>query len=117
MIPYTVDYIEHIDGSINNFKYFTFTPRPLMHGDMYKMDDELSALLIEVHRNIGFLKGLFKYAPNREAFVELMLLKECTYSRMIDYDTLTFHEVLASRGSEKTILHQLLISNWHTRKR
>ncbi len=54
-----------------------------------------------VHRNIGFLKGLFKYAPNREAFVELMLLKECTYSRMIDYDTLTFHDVLASRGSGK----------------
>ena len=54
-----------------------------------------------VHRNMGFLKGLFKYAPNREAFVELMLLKECTYSRMIDYDTLTFHDVLASRGSGK----------------
>lgn len=62
-----------------------------------------------VHRNIGFLKGLFKYAPNREEFVELMLLKECTYFRMIDYDTLTFHDVLASRGSGKTILHQLLI--------
>lgn len=54
-----------------------------------------------VHRNIGFLKGLFKYAPNREEFVELMLLKECTYFRMIDYDTLTFHDVLASRGSGK----------------
>ena len=23
-----------------------------MHGDMYKMDDKLSALLIEAHRNI-----------------------------------------------------------------
>ena len=54
-----------------------------------------------VHRNIGFLKGLFKYAPNREEFVELMLLKECTYFRMIDYDTLTFHDVHASRGSGK----------------
>ena len=30
MIPYTGDYIEHIDGSINNFKYYTFTPRPLV---------------------------------------------------------------------------------------
>lgn len=104
MIPYIGDYIEHIDGSIDNFKYFTFTPRPLMHGDMYKMDDELSTFLIEAHRNIGILKGLFKYAPNREAFVELMLLKECTYSRMIDYDTLTFHDVLASRGSGKNAI-------------
>ncbi len=34
MIPYTGDYIEHIDDSIHNFKYYTFTPRPLIHGDM-----------------------------------------------------------------------------------
>lgn len=46
-----------------------------MRGDMYQMDDELSTLLIETHRNIGFLEGLVKYAPNKEAFAELMLLK------------------------------------------
>ena len=102
MIPYTGDYIEHIDGSINNFKYYTFTPRPLMNGDMYKMDDELSALLIEAHRNIGFLEGLFKYAKNKEAFAELMLLKECTYSRMNDYDTPAFQDILISRGNGKS---------------
>ena len=56
MIPYTGDYIEHIDDNTDNFKYYTFTPRPLMNGYMYKMDDELSALLIEAHRNIGFLR-------------------------------------------------------------
>lgn len=65
MIPYTGDYTEHIDDSINNFNYYTFTPRPLMHGDLYKMDDELSTLLIEAHRNIRFLKELLKYAPNK----------------------------------------------------
>ncbi len=101
MIPYTGDYIEHIDDSINNFKYYTFTPRPLMHGDMYKMDDELSALLIEAHRNVGFLEGLLKYAPNKNVFSELMLLKECTYSLMVDYDGLSFQEVLVSRGGDK----------------
>lgn len=52
MLPYTGEYIGHIDNNKNNLKYYTFAPRPLMHGDMYKMDDELSALLIEVHRNI-----------------------------------------------------------------
>ena len=51
MLPYTGDYIEHIDDNIDDFKYYTFTPRPLMHGDMYKMDDELSALL---HKNSSF---------------------------------------------------------------
>ena len=101
MIPYTGDYIEHIDSNQNNFKYYTFTPRPLMHGDMYKMDEELSALLIEAHRNIGFLEGLLKYAPNKDAFSELMLLKECAYSLMIDYDSPTFQDVLVSRGSGK----------------
>lgn len=101
MLPYTGDYIEHIDDNINDFKYYTFTPRPLMHGDMYKMDDELSALLIEAHRNIGFLEGLLKYAPNKDAFSELMQLKECAYSLMIDYDSPTFQDVLVSRGSGK----------------
>ena len=101
MLPYTGDYIEHIDDNIDDFKYYTFTPRPLMHGDMYKMDDELSALLIEAHRNIGFLEGLLKYAPNKDAFSELMLLKECTYSLMVDYDAPSFQEVLVSRGGDK----------------
>lgn len=30
-----------------------------------------------------------------------MLLKECTYSRMIDYDNPDFKEVLTSRGTGK----------------
>ena len=101
MFPYTGDYIEHIEGDKNNFKYYTFTPRPLMNGDMFKMDDELTALLNEAHHNIGFLEGLVKYAPNKDAFGELMLLKECVYSRMIDYDSPTFQEVLVSRGRGK----------------
>ena len=75
MFPYTGDYIEHIEGDKNNFKYYTFTPRPLMNGDMFKMDDELTALLIAAHHNIDFLEGLVKYAPNKDAFGELMLLK------------------------------------------
>ncbi len=72
-----------------------------MHEDMYKMDDELSVLLIEAHRNIGFLEGLLKYAPNKDSFSELMQLKECAYSLMIDYDSPTFQYVLVSRGSGK----------------
>lgn len=101
MLPYTGDYIEHIEPGKNSFKFYSFTPRPLMRGDMYQMDDELAALLIDAHRNIGFLEGLVNYAPNKEAFAELMLLKECTYSRMIDYDSPDFKEVLTSRGTGK----------------
>lgn len=65
------------------------------------MDDELAALLIEAYRNIGFLEGLIKYAPNKEAFAELMLLKECAYSRMIDYDGPDFKEILTIRSTGK----------------
>ncbi len=101
MLPYTGDYIEHVDGNNCHFKYYTFTPRPLMHGNLYKLDDELSSLLIDAHRNIGFLAGLLKFAPNKDAFSELMRLKECTYSLMIDYDSPSFQDVLVSRGSGK----------------
>lgn len=76
-------------------------PHPLMRGNMYQMDDELAALLIEAHRNIGFLEGLIKYAPNKEAFAELLLLKECTYSHMIDYDGPDFEEILTIHGTGK----------------
>ncbi len=72
-----------------------------MQRDMYKMDDELSALLIEAHWNIGFLEGLLKYAPNKDSFSELIQLKECAYSLMIDYDSPTLQDVLVSRGSGK----------------
>lgn len=101
MIPYTGEYIEHFDPEKPSLKFYSFTPRPLMRGDMYQMDDELATLLIEAHRNIGFLEGLVKYAPNKEAFAELMLLKECTYSRMIDYDDPDFKEILTIHGTGK----------------
>lgn len=101
MLPYTGDYTEHIDPEKPSLTFYSFTPRPLMHGGMYQMDDELAALLTEAHRNIGFLEGLVTYAPNKEAFAELMLLKECTYSRMIDYDDPHFKEVLTIRGTGK----------------
>ena len=101
MLPYTGDYTEHIDPEKPNLTFYSFTPRPLMCGGMYQMDDELAALLIEAHRNIGFLEGLVEYAPNKEAFAELMLLKECTYSHMIEYDSPDFKEVLTSRGTGK----------------
>ncbi len=96
MLPYTGDYIEHIEPGKKQSQILFFHPSPLDAWEQYQMDDELAMLLIDAHRNIGFLEGLIKYAPNKEAFAELMLLKECTYSRMIDYDNPDFKEVLTS---------------------
>ena len=65
------------------------------------MDVELALILAEAHHSLGQLEGLIQYAPNKNHFWELMLLKECTYSLMIDYDMPSFKEVLAIRGTGK----------------
>lgn len=101
MCPYTGDYTEHRKNEKFNFTYYTFTPRPLKGAMLFKTDDELAALLIEAHHNLGLLEGLLQYAPNKNSFCELMLLKECTYSRMIDYNAPDFSDVLVSRGTGK----------------
>lgn len=72
------------------------------NGRLYKMDDELTALLADAHQKLGFLCGLMRYAPNRKAFSELMLLKESTYSAKIDYKSASYEEVLYSCGTRKS---------------
>lgn len=101
MIPYTGDYIEHIDDRRSHIQYYTFTPRPLMQGNMFRMDDELASLLADAYQNIGFLEGVLMYAPNKDAWRKLMVLKECTYSRMIDYNDAVFQKVLTNFGTGK----------------
>ncbi len=101
MHPYTGDYTEQRKNEKINFTYYTFTPRPLKGATLFKMDDELAALLVEAHHNLGLLEGLLQYAPNKNSFCELMLLKECTYSRMIDYDAPDFSDILVRRGAGK----------------
>lgn len=101
MYPYTGDYTEQRKNDNSNFTYYTFTPRPLNGAGLYKMDDELASLLAEAHHSLGQLEGLVQYAPNSSPFCDLMVLKECTYSLMIDYDTPNFQEVLTIRGTGK----------------
>ena len=101
MHPYTGYYTEQRKNEKYNFSYYTFTPRPLEGATLFKMDDELAALLVESHHNLGLLEGLLQFAPNKNSFCELMLLKECTYSRMIDYDEPDFSDILVRRGTGK----------------
>lgn len=101
MYPYTGDYTEQRKNEKSDFTYYTFTPRPLNGAGLYKMDDELASLLAEAHHSLGQLEGLVQYAPNSSPFCYLMVLKECTYSLMIDYDMPNFQEVLTIRGTGK----------------
>lgn len=102
MHPYTGDYTEQRKNGKLNFIYYTFTPRPLKGNTFFKIDDELMALLIETYHTLGLLEGVLQYAPNKNSFCELMLLKECTYSRMIDYyGALDFRNILVKREAGK----------------
>lgn len=101
MYPYTGDYTEHRKNEKPDFTYYTFTPRPLNGDRLYEMDDELASLLAKAHHSLGQLEGLIQYAPNSPPFCDLMVLKECTYSLMIDYDTPNFQNVLTIRGTGK----------------
>lgn len=101
MWPNTGKYVSHQDERDPTFTYYTFTPRPLRSGHLFKMDDELTALLADTHQKLGFLSGMAKYAPNKQAFYSLMLLKESAYSVKIDYKTSPFEDILHSFGTGK----------------
>lgn len=109
MHPYTGEYTEQKKSDKSDFTYYTFTPRPLSGATLFEFDDELVLLLAEAHHNLGLLEGLIQYAPNKNSFCELMLLKECTYSLMIDYNNPNFKDVLIIRGTGKGDM--MLVSN------
>ena len=101
MWPHTGEYVPHQDSRDPTFTYYTFTPRPLREGRLYKMDDELAALLADTHQKLGFLHGMMKYAPNKKPFSNLMVLKESSFSVKIDYKSPSFEDVLYSVGTGK----------------
>lgn len=94
MARHTGDYVKHIRTGKVEFCYYTFTPRLLMGGGFFKNDKELSDMLISTHHALGTLKGIVRYAPNRELFIELSLLMESCYSRLIDYGRPFLYETL-----------------------
>ncbi len=101
MWPHTGKYVPHQDSRDPTFTYYTFTPRPLGEGRLYKMDDELATLLADTHQKLGFIYGMVKYAPNKQTYRNLMLLKESTFSVKIDNKAPTFEDVLCSIGTGK----------------
>ena len=89
------------DGK-KHYRSTSFTPRHLMEGGFFTMDDELSTLLISAHRSLGILDGMIKYMPNRGIIRDLMILKECYYSRLVDYDEPSLYVVMASMNADKS---------------
>ncbi len=101
MWPHTGKYIPHQDVRDSTFTYFTFTPRHLREGCLYKMDDELAVRLAVTHQKLGFLHGVMQYAPNKQVFSNLILLKESAYSVNIDNEGVSFKDILYDVGTGK----------------
>ena len=102
MFPYTGEFRKKIiqDGR-SHYRSTSFVPRPLMKGGFFDMDEELATLLIEAHRLLGILDGMIKYMPNCQAIRDLMIIKECYYSRKIDYNEPSLLDVMASLNADK----------------
>jgi len=99
MFVNTGDYIEQVADSAVRSTYYTFTPRPLMEGSFYTMNDDLALLLAETHRALGILEGMAYFSHDRKDLANLILLRESAFSRMIDYHGKDIYSVLVGRAS------------------
>ena len=101
-MQYTSEFRKKIIGEKTvRFKREVLIPCRLMDNDFFEVDNELASLLINSHRLLGILDGMIKYMPNSEAIRDLMILKECYYSRSIDYEEPPLLEALASLNAGK----------------
>lgn len=102
MFVNTGDYIEHKNNTPMRSTYYTFTPRPLMDGGFFTMDNDLASLLTTAYRNIGVLEGLLLTVDEKEMLEELMLLKESFFNKKIDYPDFNIYSFMLNRGLGKT---------------
>lgn len=102
MFQYTGNYTKHPSKRKYGIEYYTFTPSPLLNGVPIIMDEELFSLLATAHRLLGTLEGMALYMPNSDIIKQFMLLKECYYSRLIDWNnTPAFHDVLKGLSANR----------------
>ena len=116
MYPNTGEYVKHQDERDADFAYYTFIPRPLKEGFFYNMDCELAALLAETHQRLGYLEGISKLLPNKHSFQNLMRLRECVYSLLIDYKGMEFKEALyrCETGKDDAVPIMNLVLSYET---
>jgi Fic family protein len=103
MSAYTGEYFEHPTDGASKGIYYSFTPKPLTDGGFYTADEELFSLLIETHRTLGILEGMVVNMPDADVLLEFSALKECHYSRLIDYPGASMYSLLESRGCGEDI--------------
>jgi Fic family protein len=103
MPVYTGEYFEHPTDGASRGIYYSFLPKHLVDGSFYTADEELFSLLIEAHRALGILEGMVVNMPDSDVLLESAALKECHYSRLIDYPDVSMYSLLESRGGGEDI--------------
>ena len=82
----------------NNFagemEYQSFIPSPLPPEPTIEMDQSLTALLIDAHRQLTLLEHLSKRIPSVDLFVSMYLRKEALMSSQIEGTQATLEDVL-----------------------
>jgi Fic family protein len=73
-----------------------------MEGPLFTLDEELSSMLVSAHKQIGILEGMVKFIPDCDIIRNLMILRECHYSRQIDYAGDNFSETIKTINSGKS---------------
>jgi Fic family protein len=79
-----------------------------MGGGFFELDNELSTMLAAAHRQFGLLEGMTKFIPDIEITRDLMILKECYYSKLIDYDGDSILDMLKAINSGKNEVCDIL---------
>lgn len=99
MFFYTGDYIEHTTDDIYRSTYYTFTPRTLLDGDFYTLDEELVRLLTEAHRALGVLQGMISENRCSEEIKQAIQLKEACFTKMIDDSEFDIRSFICGEGN------------------
>lgn len=70
---------------VNGLLYWSFYPNKLEYmADSFKMDIELTHMLIQAHRLLGILEGTVRNLPNIEPFLHISFLNEARNSCAFD---------------------------------
>ena len=101
MLRNTGEYEKCFRRGSKDFYFFTFTPTPLMSGNFFDTDDELLAMLVRTHREIGILEGITRYHQDRSIIRDLMIMNECCYSYLIDHAGDSFYAFIKANSLSK----------------
>jgi Fic family protein len=80
--------------------YLSFVPAPLPPEPTIEMDQEMSALLIQAHKEIAILDTLAKNVPDMNLYISMYIRKEAVLSSQIEGTQATLEDIFDPTISE-----------------